>query len=218
MSGMSAADKNRSLEVVIASRNPGKVAEIERILGGLPVRWLTALDFPDVPETEETGSSFRENALIKARALAEHTGKPALADDSGLEVDALGGAPGVRSARYAGGHGNDRENVRRLLRELEEIPSERRTARFVCRVALCFPGGRCLEAEGTCEGTIAEEPRGEGGFGYDPVFIPEGYQSTFAELEPGQKDALSHRGRALAALRAVLEAEMLADRGSEETS
>ncbi len=196
------------LEIVIASRNPGKVKEIERIMEGLPVRWLSFRDILGLPDPEETGSTFRENALIKAGAVMESAGKPALADDSGLEVDALGGAPGVRSARYAGGHGDDRENVRRLLRELEGMPPERRTARFVCRVALLFPDGRCLEAEGVCEGSISAAPRGEGGFGYDPVFVPRGYDRTFAELTPEEKDSLSHRGRALAALRDMLALEL----------
>ncbi len=198
-------------EMVIASRNPGKVEEVRRIMQGLPVRWLTWRDFREWPEIEESGNTFRENALLKAKALADLTGLPALADDSGLEVDALGGAPGVRSARYAGEQGNDALNISRLLEELREVPPERRTARFVCRVALCFPGGKRLEAEGICSGSIAERPRGEKGFGYDPVFIPRGCDRTFAELDPGEKDALSHRGRALAALRAALAAETVSD-------
>jgi XTP/dITP diphosphohydrolase len=201
------------LEIVIATRNPGKVKEIERIMAGLPVRWLTWRDFRDWPEVEENGATFRENALIKARAVAGFTGLPALADDSGLEVEALGGAPGVFSARYAGEQADDRMNVARLLEEMRDVPPERRGARFVCRAALFFPQGRCLEAEGTCRGTIADAPRGEGGFGYDPVFIPQGYDLSFAELPPREKDSLSHRGRALAALRAALEAEAAARRG-----
>lgn len=193
-------------EIVIASRNDGKIHEVRRILQGLPVRWLTWRDVEAWPEAEETGDTFRANALIKAEALAAATGAAALADDSGLEVDALGGAPGVRSARYGGEDGNAELNIRRLLRELAGVPEEERTARFVCWVVLLFPaGGGCIDACGTCEGTITSAPRGRGGFGYDPVFVPRGGRLTFAEIPPEEKDAMSHRGRALQALRGRLD-------------
>jgi XTP/dITP diphosphohydrolase len=191
-------------DIVIASKNDGKIREVRRILQGLSVRWLTWRDLAEWPELEETGDTFLDNALIKAGGLAAATGLAALADDSGLEVDALGAAPGVRSARYGGEDGNDELNVRLLLSELKNVPPRLRAARFVCCVVLFFPGGKYLEATGTCEGTIAPQPLGGAGFGYDPVFVPAGRELTFAQLTPGEKDALSHRGRALEALRACL--------------
>lgn len=203
-------------DIVIASKNDGKTREVRRILEGLPVRWLTWRDLEVWPQVEESGDTFLANALIKAEALASATGVAALADDSGLEVDALGGAPGVRSARYGGEDGNAELNIRRLLSELEGVPADRRAARFVCCVVFCFPGsgGNHIDTYGTCEGFITFEPRGEGGFGYDPVFMPQGRDLTFAELSPGEKDALSHRGRALQALRGRLIEMAMLDHGS----
>jgi XTP/dITP diphosphohydrolase len=187
--------------IVIASRNEGKIREIQRILGDLGIDWITLRELESWPKLTEDGQTFFENALRKAQALTAFIGLAALADDSGLEVEALGGAPGVRSARYGGEEGNDRLNVRKLLKGMKGVPRTAREARFVCVVALSFPDGDYIWSEGVCAGSIAESPRGKGGFGYDPVFIPEGYDRTFAELPPAEKDSLSHRGKALRALR-----------------
>jgi XTP/dITP diphosphohydrolase len=187
--------------LVIASRNPGKIREILAIGGDWPVEWLSDEDWPEV---EETGLTYLDNALLKARAVAEATGLPALADDSGLEVDALGGKPGPRSARYAGETATDGENLAALLDALRETRPPR-TARYRAVAAIAWPGGEAEWAEGVCEGTLRLEPAGTGGFGYDPVFQPEGFEVTMAELPPETKDRLSHRGRALRALRARLQ-------------
>lgn len=192
--------------IVLASANPKKAAELAGILGasGLQVELLPRpAEVADVVEDED---SFLGNARLKAVALAEATGLPALADDSGLEVDALGGAPGVHSARYAGESATDGDNVVKLLAELAGAGSvEDRSARFRAVVVLRWPDGAEVVAEGTVEGTIASSPRGDGGFGYDPVFVPvEGDGRTFAEMEPDEKHAISHRGRALRSLVAQL--------------
>lgn len=192
--------------IVLASANPKKAAELAGILGasGLQVELLPRpTEVADVVEDED---SFLGNARLKAVALAEATGLPALADDSGLEVDALGGAPGVHSARYAGESATDGDNVVKLLAELAGAGSvEDRSARFRAVVVLRWPDGAEVVAEGTVEGTIASSPRGDGGFGYDPVFVPvEGDGRTFAEMEPDEKHAISHRGRALRSLVAQL--------------
>ncbi len=195
----------KEIRLAVATRNAGKIREIRKALEGLPLRLLTCEDFPDWPVPEEEGSTFEENALEKAESLARFSGLPSLADDSGLEVDALDGAPGVSSAYYAGRHGDDAGNVARLLTEMEGIPSEGRGARFVCVLALAGPRGERRLIRETCEGRIAEEPRGEGGFGYDPVFVPRGHSRTMAELTLEEKNALSHRGKALRRLRELLE-------------
>jgi XTP/dITP diphosphohydrolase len=186
--------------VVIASRNPGKVREILSICSDWPVEWLTneQVSWPDV---EEPGSTYLENALIKARAVAEATGEAALADDSGIEVDALGGAPGPRSARYAGEGASDQENLRALLRALAGVPGSGRTARYRAVAVVAWPGGATVWAEGVCDGGLRTKPRGTGGFGYDPIFEPAGWDRTMAELSPEEKDRISHRGRALRSLR-----------------
>ncbi len=194
-------------KLIIASRNEGKIEEVRRNLEGLGIEWVTWKDLERWPELLEDGSSYYENALKKAEKLTRVAGWAALADDSGLEVDALGGAPGVHSARYAGMEGDDRKNIRRLLHEMRRVPPEERRARFICVIVLYFPGGDHLKVEGRCEGVIVHEPRGEGGFGYDPVFQPLGYHLTFAQLLPQEKDALSHRGRALRRLREKLLAD-----------
>lgn len=190
-------------QVVLASANPKKAAEIAEILAD---RVHLVPRPPDVPEVVEDADTLVGNARLKARALVDATGLAALADDSGLEVDALDGAPGVRSARYAGEGGDDGRNVDKLLRALAERPDPaERTARFRAVVVLVRPDGRELVAEGTVEGTIATTPRGVGGFGYDPVFVPsDGDGRTFAEMTSDEKHAISHRGRALAALVATL--------------
>lgn len=186
--------------LVVASTNPGKVTEVRQLLSGLPVVLLTRDDVGGWPEIEETGSTYLENALIKARAVAAITGMAALADDSGIEVDALGGAPGVHSARYSGPGATDETNNQRLIGELARVPAVRRTARYRCVVVIVTPEGEELAALGSCEGTIGFKPRGTGGFGYDPWFLPAGQSRTMAELSAEEKDAISHRGRALRGL------------------
>jgi len=192
------------MEIVVATRNRNKLEEIRRILEGAGVSLRGADEYPGCPEVEETGETFEENALAKARAVSAHTGRHALADDSGLEVRALGGAPGVRSARYAGEGAGDSENLQKLLHEMTPVPGGKRGARFVCVMALVGPDGREKTFEGEVRGTIGLEPRGRSGFGYDPVFYPEGHDRTFAEMSPAEKDSMSHRGRALLRLREYL--------------
>lgn len=197
------------IELLLATGNAGKVREFRRLLGDLPgVVLRTLSDLPAMPEPEETGATFEENASIKARAAAEATGMMVLADDSGLEVDALDGRPGVRSARYAGPGASDADNNALLLQELSDVPEGQRTARYRVVLALVDPGGplgRCPHyARGACEGRIGRVPRGEGGFGYDPIFEPDGHDCTMAELSPTQKSAIDHRGEATAAMRVFL--------------
>ncbi|MBF0623652.1 MAG: XTP/dITP diphosphatase [Magnetococcales bacterium] len=191
------------MKVVLATRNRKKVEEIRRMATG-SLTLLSLNDFPECLEVVEDGATFRANACKKAREVARYTGLTALADDSGLEVDALGGRPGVHSARYAGTGATDRQNLDKLLEELGDRPEDQRTARFVCVLALVDAKGGCRIFDGRVEGRIAFQPRGENGFGYDPVFLPEGAPVTFAEMDPGAKDAMSHRGRALAQLASAL--------------
>ena len=190
--------------LALATKNPGKIREILRICAEWPVEWETA-DGRGWPDVDETGDTYEQNALLKARAVAEFLGIPAVADDSGIEVDALGGAPGVRSARFAGDHPTDQENLDLLLRRVAGLSEADRTARYRC-VALCaWPGGTTeVVAEAVCEGRVTLEPRGTGGFGYDPAFQPDGETRTMAELDPREKDAISHRGKALRALGEML--------------
>ncbi|MCR4399422.1 MAG: XTP/dITP diphosphatase [Syntrophomonadaceae bacterium] len=190
--------------LVLATRNRKKRAELEAILAPLGLRVHTLDEFPEVPEVVEDGATFEANARKKARAVAEATGLVALADDSGLEVDALGGLPGVHSARFAGEPADDARNNQLLLERLRDVPPERRGARFRCVIAVAVPGGETFVAEGSCEGRIGCEPAGEGGFGYDPLFIVDGYGQTFAQLPPEVKHRISHRGRALAAAADIL--------------
>jgi XTP/dITP diphosphohydrolase len=189
--------------IAIASRNLHKLAEIERICADWSVGWTTVrnADPASFPEVAEEGSTYLENALLKARATASALGLPALADDSGIEVDALGGTPGPRSARYAGNDATDDQNLDALLAALRGVPASGRTARYRCVAVLALPGAGELHAEGVCEGTLVAKRRGSGGFGYDPVFVPVGCAETIAEMSPERKDQLSHRGRALRALR-----------------
>jgi XTP/dITP diphosphohydrolase len=196
------------VEIVIATRNKKKVEEIGRMLEGLDVRLSTVSEYPACPDVEETEDSFQGNALKKARAVAACTGGYALADDSGLEVYALGGAPGVRSARYAGEGAGDRENLSKLLKELGDSPPENRGARFVCAMAFAGPDGTEELFVGTVEGSIGLSPRGSTGFGYDPVFSPDGHRRTFAEMSPAEKDRMSHRGKALEEFRKYLESRV----------
>lgn len=205
----------RVVRIVVATSNPGKLAELERILDGLPVQLVPMSAF-GLDSPVEDGDTFEANALIKARAASTATGLPALADDSGLEVDALNGAPGVHSARWAaladgagdvGGDrdSDDRANNRRLVRELAGVPDDERTARFVCVAALVTPDGRAWTERGTMEGRIIDTPQGDGGFGYDPHFVSVGETRTNAQLAPADKDARSHRGAAFRAMRAHVE-------------
>jgi XTP/dITP diphosphohydrolase len=194
-------------ELALASRNRGKMEEIRRICSDWPVRWRTWADpaggpngRPAWPDVEETGESYLDNARIKAHAVAQALGTPAVADDSGIEVDALDGAPGPRSARFAGPDATERENLDRLIERIRVVPPDRRTARYRCVAVCAWPDGREVWAEADCEGTLLLEPRGSGGFGYDPVFVPRGQDRTMAELSPEDKDAISHRGKALRAL------------------
>lgn len=194
----------------MASRNPGKIRELEALLPDAGVKLLSLADFPLLPEIPEEGATFAENAAVKALAVARLTGHPALADDSGLMVDALGGAPGVFSARYAQDRTaprspTDADNWGKLLDELKNVPWNEREAHFVCELALATPDGRLLRARGECAGVIALAPQGDTGFGYDPVFwVPE-YAATMAQLGPEIKNKISHRARALAAFKTLLQ-------------
>jgi len=192
----------------MATRNRGKVLELMKLLEGLDVEVLGPDDFPLLPEVEERGETFLENASIKALAGARASGLLAVADDSGLEVDALQGLPGVRSARFAGEPPDDDQNNLKLLTMLEGVPLQQRTARFISVVAVAEPGGRVYTAEGKCEGLILEGPRGNGGFGYDPLFYVPELGKTFAEMTVEEKNMVSHRGKALQEARSIL-AELL---------
>ena len=190
-------------DVLLATRNPGKLVELRRLLDAERVDGVRVLGLADVapfPEEPETGATFAENALTKARDATKATGLAAVADDSGLAVDALGGMPGVLSARWSGRHGDDRANLELVLAQVADVPDARRGAAFVCAAALVVPGGREVVVHGEWTGRLARAPRGSNGFGYDPVFVPDGDTRTSAELAPHEKDALSHRGRALRAL------------------
>lgn len=191
------------MKFLIATKNAHKVIEFKRILEPMGIEVLCESDLGfDLTDVEEDGTTFEENALIKASAACEQTGYVSLADDSGLCVDALGGAPGIFSARYCGVHGNDKENNRKLLRELDGVPFDERTARFVSAVACVFPDGRKFTVTGKCEGKIDFEEKGENGFGYDPLFVGE--IGCFGLASAEQKDSVSHRGRALKKLREEL--------------
>jgi XTP/dITP diphosphohydrolase len=183
------------VRVVLATRNLGKVEELRRILAG-DVELVGLDDVSPYEPGPETGATFAENALAKALEAVEHTGLPAVADDSGLAVDAMNGMPGVLSARWAGEHGKDRANLELLLQQLADVPDERLGARFVCAAAYALPDGRSEVVLGEMRGRIVREPRGTNGFGYDPIFVPEGQDVTSAELTDAQKDAISHRGEA----------------------
>jgi XTP/dITP diphosphohydrolase len=192
-------------ELLIATRNTGKVIEINQLLSDLPIATRSLAEFPWAGEVEETGTSFEENATLKARFFADATGLPTLADDSGLEVEALGGAPGIYSARYAGPDATDADRIELLLRELSKASDVTRRAQFVCALALIHPEGETVRLfRGTCVGRLASEPSGAGGFGYDPIFIPEGYTLTFGELPSDVKNRVSHRARALNSLKEYL--------------
>jgi XTP/dITP diphosphohydrolase len=192
------------MKIVLATKNRSKVEEIRYITRELPLEILTLQDFPAILLPPEDGSTFKDNALKKARFVAGETGLTALADDSGLEVNELDGRPGIRSSRYAGAHATDGENIAKLLKELEEVPITRRTARFVSAIALVEPSGKETVFEGVLEGLIGFFPKGARGFGYDPIFIVPELGKTTAELKPEEKNRISHRGRALEKLKAWL--------------
>lgn len=187
--------------IAIATTNPHKLRELARICRDWPVEWLTVENHPGPwPDVEEPHDTYLANALEKARAVSRVLGAPAMADDSGIEVDGLDGAPGPRSARYAGEDATDAENLEELLVAVARFPPQQRGARYRCVAAIAWPDGPELHAEGVCEGILIGDPRGTGGFGYDPAFVPEGETRTMAELSDEEKDGISHRGRAFRAL------------------
>ena len=191
--------------LVLATRNPKKLAELRRILEPVVnVEVLGLDDLPQYDEAPETGATFAENALAKARDAVAATGLPAVADDSGLAVDALNGMPGILSARWSGAHGNDVANLELLLGQIEDVPDERRGAAFICAAAFVLPGGREHVLEAEMRGRLVRAPKGTGGFGYDPVFVADGQRVTTAELSPADKDAISHRGKAFRQLAPVI--------------
>lgn len=192
-------------EIVIATKNKGKALEFEQMFQPFQIQVKTLLDFPEFPEIEETGATFEENAIIKAESVMKETKAMVMADDSGLVIDALDGRPGVYSARYAGPEKDDEANIQKVLRELEGVPLSKRTARFYCALALAIPGRETITVNGTCEGFITFEKKGTNGFGYDPIFFVQGYERTMAELLPNEKNKISHRAKALAKMRTILE-------------
>jgi XTP/dITP diphosphohydrolase len=193
--------------LAVASRNGHKIREIDRICRDWPVEWVTVRnDRRPWPEVEETGETYLENALLKAHAVSSALDLPAVSDDSGIEVDALGGAPGPRSARYSGPRATDADNLEALLSAIAGVPAGGRTARYRCIAAVAWPSGAEVWTEATCEGTLFTKPRGEHGFGYDPIFVPAGWDATMAELPDEEKDRISHRGRAFRALKERLSA------------
>ncbi len=194
--------------IIFATRNPAKLAELRRILAAarVGVEAGDLEEYPQLPDVAETGRTFEENALLKARAVAAFTGLPAIADDSGLCVDALNGMPGVLSARWCGRHGDDPANLQLVLGQIGDVPAAQRGAHFTCVAALVLPSGAEHTTEGTVHGWLTDSPRGTGGFGYDPIFVPEGYGLTTAQMTAEEKDKISHRGRALRALAPVVAA------------
>jgi len=199
------------VNILVGTTNAGKLREVTTVLSNLPLQIISLASFTTWPKVVEDGKSFAENALKKARTLSDFSGYVTLADDSGLEVSVLGGAPGIFSARYCGEEGNDDKNNKLLLRELSGVPQDKREARFVCVIALCVPralGGKDWLFRGECDGRIAFTPKGEGGFGYDPLFIYPPMGLTFAELDPEAKNQMSHRGKALRKLREELRAHI----------
>jgi XTP/dITP diphosphohydrolase len=193
-------------EIILATRNPGKLAELRRILAaaGVSAAVTDLGDAPGLPEVAETGRTFADNALLKARAVAAFTGLAAVADDSGLCVDALNGMPGVLSARWSGRHGDDEANLRLVLGQIADVPAGERGAHFTCVAALVLPSGAERITDGTVHGQLTGSPRGSNGFGYDPIFVPDGFEVTTAQMSAEEKDKISHRGRALRALAPVI--------------
>lgn len=184
-------------EIIVATKNEGKIREMKAIFSEKGFQVKSLLDYPSIPDIEETGETFAENAKIKASEMATYFQKPVIADDSGLIVDALDGAPGVYSARFAGEEKNDEKNNEKLLRELENVEESKRTARFYCAICLAFPDGKSYIFDGSCEGMIAKEPKGENGFGYDPLFYIPQLKKTMAQLSEAEKNQISHRAKAI---------------------
>ncbi|WP_307290752.1 XTP/dITP diphosphatase [Bacillus sp. SORGH_AS_0510] len=192
-------------EVIIATKNPGKAREFEHIFASRGIEVKTLLDFPEIPEVEETGTTFEENAILKAEAVSSALNRMVIGDDSGLMVDALEGRPGIYSARYAGEQKNDQNNTNKVLAELENVPEEKRTARFYCALAVAVPGHKTSTVSGTCEGRILKEQRGTNGFGYDPIFYVPDKGLAMAELSSDEKNKISHRANALKKLDSILD-------------
>lgn len=188
--------------IIIATKNKGKVKEFQALLEPRGVKVTSLLDYEPIPDVEETGATFAENAELKALAMAKYFQKPVIADDSGLIVDALNGAPGIYSARYAGEEKNDAKNNEKLLREMKDVEDDKRTARFHCAICVAFPNGKSYLFEGSCEGMIAKEPKGENGFGYDPLFYIPHLKKTMAQLTEREKNQISHRAKAIEKLAA----------------
>lgn len=191
-------------EMILGTRNHGKIAEFRSLFKGMQIKLLSFYDFPDVPPAVEDGKTFQENAEKKAKAIARATRRIAVSDDSGLEVDFLNAVPGVRSARFAGDRATDRDNTRKVLKLLDGVPWEKRGARFVCVICAATPKGKTVSATGVCKGKISFEMRGSHGFGYDPIFVPDGHQLTMAEMDPELKNKVSHRADAMKKFRKVL--------------
>ncbi|AEN87433.1 XTP/dITP diphosphatase [Priestia megaterium] len=194
-------------EIIIATKNAGKVKDFETLFSPKGFKVKSLLDFPEIEDVEETGVTFAENATLKAETISSALNKPVIADDSGLAIDALNGEPGVYSARYAGENKDDNANIEKVLQKLNDVPFEKRTARFHCALAIAVPGKRTEIVEGTCEGRILEEKRGENGFGYDPIFFVEKWNCSMAELTKEQKNQISHRANALQKLAPLIDAQ-----------
>ncbi|MFL0495119.1 XTP/dITP diphosphatase [Priestia megaterium] len=194
-------------EIIIATKNAGKVKDFETLFSPKGFKVKSLLDFPEIEDVEETGVTFAENAKLKAEAISSALNKPVIADDSGLAIDALNGEPGVYSARYAGENKDDNANIEKVLQKLNDVPFEKRTARFHCALAIAVPGKRTEIVEGTCEGHILEGKRGENGFGYDPIFFVEKWRCSMAELTKEQKNQISHRANALKRLAPLIDAQ-----------
>ncbi|WP_129704959.1 XTP/dITP diphosphatase [Priestia megaterium] len=194
-------------EIIIATKNAGKVKDFETLFSPKGFKVKSLLDFPEIEDVEETGVTFAENATLKAEAISSALNKPVIADDSGLAIDALNGEPGVYSARYAGENKDDNANIEKVLQKLNDVPFEKRTARFHCALAIAVPGKKTEIVEGTCEGHILEEQRGENGFGYDPIFFVEKWRCSMAELTKEQKNQISHRANALKKLAPLIDAQ-----------
>ncbi|WAA11609.1 XTP/dITP diphosphatase [Fervidibacillus halotolerans] len=201
-------------EIIIATKNPGKAKEFKKIFDPYGIQVKTLLDFPNAPDIEETGKTFRENAILKAEGIAKLLQRPVIADDSGLTIDALDGRPGVYSARYAGENKNDNDNIEKVLHEMKDVPFEDRTAQFRCTIAVTIPEEQTFTVEGVCNGIILTAKRGTNGFGYDPIFYYPDKGKTFAELDPEEKNTISHRGRAIQKLKRWFTEELVRDGGN----
>lgn len=202
-------------EIVIATKNKGKAKEFEKLFSQYGFQVKTLLDYPDIVEVEETGKSFEENSVLKAEAVSMQLNRPVIADDSGLIVDALDGRPGIYSARYGGTEKSDEANIDKVLEELKDVQEEKRTARFYCALAVAIPGQQTYTVYGTCEGVILQERRGTNGFGYDPIFLVNEKKQSMAELSSGEKNAISHRAKALEKLAKDIDS-IFADVGEHE--